>query len=109
MTAASLIFGTSEHKKITGPERWTDPHTGQPRQVYRRVNREKVQLFVIRAYGWRLGWVFDSRGKRVCETGFEFPLGNWHQGEQRSVSFTCRHSDGAAFERVMSIKIEKID
>jgi hypothetical protein len=109
MSAASLIFGTSEHKKITGPETWTDPHTGQPRQVYRRVNRDKVKLFVIRADGRGLGRVFDSRGERVCETGFKFPLGNWHQGQQRSLSFTCRRSDGSAFERVMSIEIEKID
>lgn len=109
MGAANLTFGRNQDKRISGPTAWTDPVNGAIYQVYERVNKGKVQLFTVRNDRQGLGRVFDSRGSRVCEPGFKFPLGMWNQGESRTKQFTCWSKSGKAYTRTMTITIEELD
>ncbi len=108
MTKADLTFGSRDHKTIKGPVGWTDPVNGTQYDVYERFNRNKKQLFTVRPDKAGIGRVFDSRGKRVCEPGFKFPLGLWKEGESRSFKVKCWRR-GKSFMREMKITILKID
>ncbi len=109
MPPADLKFGDRLDKEISGPKPWADPINAKTYQVYQRLNKGKVQLFTLRADKIGLGRVFDSRGSRVCQPGFKFPLGLWKEGESRTVELDCWKKDGTKYRRVMTITIEEID
>ena len=81
-TKANLVFGDKKRKKITGPEDWEHPNTGEKLKVYKRTRKGKsglkTQLFTITNDGQCIGRVWDSRrGGRVINNGCKFPLGVW--------------------------------
>ena len=88
-TKANLVFGDKKRKKITGPEDWEHPNTGEKIKVYKRTRKGqsglKTQLFTITNDGQCIGRVWDSRrGGRVIKNGCKFPLGVWKEGETRT-------------------------
>ena len=88
-TKANLVFGDKKRKKITGPEDWEHPNTGEKLKVYKRTRKGKsglkTQLFTITNDGQCIGRVWDSRrGGRVIKNGCKFPLGVWKEGETRT-------------------------
>ena len=88
-TKANLVFGDKKRKKITGPEDWEHPNTGEKIKVYKRTRKGqsglKTQLFSITNDGQCIGRVWDSRrGGRVIKNGCKFPLGVWKEGETRT-------------------------
>ena len=88
-TKANLVFGDKKRKKITGPEDWENPNTGEKLKVYKRTRKGKsglkTQLFTITNDGQCIGRVWDSRrGGRVIKNGCKFPLGVWKEGEPRT-------------------------
>ena len=88
-TKANLVFGDKKRKKITGPEDWEHPNTGEKLKVYKRTRKGKsdlkTQLFTITNDGQCIGRVWDSRrGGRVIKNGCKFPLGVWKKGETRT-------------------------
>ena len=88
-TKANLVFGDKKRKKITGPEDWEHPNTGEKLKVYKRTRKGKsglkTQLFTITNDGQCIGRVWDSRrGGRVIKNGCKFPLGIWKEGETRT-------------------------
>ena len=89
LTKANLVFGDKKRKKITGPEDWENPNTGEKLKVYKRTRKGKsglkTQLFTITNDGQCIGRVWDSRrGGRVIKNGCKFPLGVWKEGETRT-------------------------
>ena len=85
----NLVFGDKKRKKITGPEDWENPNTGEKLKVYKRTRKGqsglKTQLFTITNDGQCIGRVWDSRrGGRVIKNGCKFPLGVWKEGETRT-------------------------
>ena len=89
LTKANLIFGDKKRKKITGPEDWEHPNTGENIKVYKRTRKGqsglKTQLFTITNDGQCIGRVWDSRrGGRIIKNGCKFPLGVWKEGETRT-------------------------
>ena len=88
-TKANLVVGDKKRKKITGPEDWEHPNTGEKLKVYKRTRKGKsglkTQLFTITNDGQCIGRVWDSRrGGRVIKNGCKFPLGVWKEGETRT-------------------------
>ena len=88
-TKANLVFGDKKRKKITGPEDWEHPNTGEKLKDYKRTRKGqsglKTQLFTITNDGQCIGRVWDSRrGGRVIKNGCKFPLGVWKEGETRT-------------------------
>ena len=88
-TKANLVYGDKKRKKITGPEDWEHPNTGEKLKVYKRTRKGKIglktQLFTITNDGQCIGRVWDSRrGGRVIKNGCKFPLGVWKEGETRT-------------------------
>ena len=41
-TKANLVFGDKKRKKITGPEDWKNPYTGEIIKVYKRTRKGKM-------------------------------------------------------------------
>src|SRR3954467_969426 len=84
MAPAALLFGARGDKTTNGPISWNG------HEVYERVNRDKRQLFALRADGTGLGRVYDSRyTTRGCTGEVKFPLGLWKQGEVREYQVPC--------------------
>jgi len=88
-TNANMVFGDKKRKKISGPEDWKNPNTGEIIKVYKRTRKSqsevKTQLFTITNNGQCIGRVWDSRrGGRIIVNGCKFPLGVWKEGETRS-------------------------
>ena len=107
-TKANLVFGDKKRKKITGPEAWEHPNTGEKIKVYKRTRKGqsglKTQLFTITNDGQCIGRVWDSRrGGRVIKNGCKFPLGLWKDGETR----TFMGSSGGK-SRKIELKILKL-
>ncbi len=95
--------------KISGPEDFIRPNTGEMLRVYRRSRtqwdgREVVQLFAVTSREDGLGRVYDSRYSRNCVDAVKFPLGIWRQGETRDFREECENR-----HRAMSVTIEEID
>ena len=109
MNAASLVFGGGR-KRITGPFGWKNPANGVRYVVYKRTNGPKTQYFALRG-GIGIGRVYDSRHPRHCTPGFKFPIGEWRQGQSRTVRQTCwiGTDQSSRFLRTLTIKIEQID
>ena len=87
-TNANMVFGDKKRKKISGPEDWKNPNTGEIIKVYKRTRKRqsevKTQLFTITNNGQCIGRVWDSRrGGRIIVNGCKFPLGVWKEGEKR--------------------------
>ncbi len=87
-TNANMVFGDKKRKKISGPEDWKNPNTGEIIKVYKRTRKSqsevKTQLFTITNNGQCIGRVWDSRrGGRIIVNGCKFPLGVWKEGEKR--------------------------
>ena len=88
-TNANLIFGKNKKKKITGPEEWVHPRTGEKLKVYKRTRKAegglKTQLFSITNNKQCIGRVWDGRrGGKLITNGCKFPLGFWKKGESRT-------------------------
>jgi len=99
MAPAVLVFGARGDKTINGPISWNG------HEVYERVNRDKRQLFALRADGTGLGRVYDSRyTTRGCTGEVKFPLGLWKQGEVREYQVPC-----ARGAQPLKVTIEEID
>ena len=98
MAPAALEFGQRGDKSIKGPMEWNGM------QVYERVNRDKLQLFAIRADRTGLGRVYDSRSMS-CSSEVKFPLGRWTQGEVREYQLDCARGRS----QPLKVTIEEID
>ena len=90
--------------KISGPEDYTRPNTGETLKVYRRVNKKKVQLYAVTSRKDGLGRVYDNRYNRNCVDEVKFPLGLWRQGESRNYRIECETRS-----RTIRLTIEDID
>lgn len=101
---ALLAFGKRGEKSITGPIEWTRPGTGEKLLVYRRINRDKEQLFTITSRRDGLGRVYDSRYDRNCIDEVKFPLGLWRRDEARHFTVVC-----GGLARPLKVTIEEID
>ncbi len=101
---ADLTFGKRGEKRITGPEPFVRPGSGEQILVYRRENRGKVQLFAITSNNDGIGRVYDSRYDRDCTDEVKFPLGLWKQGEKRTFEVPCGQKN-----RRIELTIEEID
>lgn len=103
-TPARLSFGKRGEKAITGPIEWTRPGTNEKLLVYRRLNRDKEQLFAITSRRDGLGRVYDFRYDRNCIDEVKFPLGLWRQNEARQFTVVC-----GGLARPLKVTIEEID
>jgi len=101
---ADLTFGRRGEKRITGPEPFVRPGSGERILVYRRENRGKTQLFAISSNKDGIGRVYDSRYDRDCTDEVKFPLGLWKQGETRAFEVRCGEKT-----RRIELTIEEID
>ncbi len=115
LPAIDTVTGNRQNRTIQGPILWTHPETGEALWVYERVNYKttgvKRQLFAIRPDGGGLARVFDSRpgqANRTFSGDAFFPLGVWHQGEERSFRMVEFTSEGPK-ERIATIEIREID
>ena len=102
---ADLTFGAGGAKRITGPEPFVRPDTNETILIYRRINRDKTQLFTVSSKKDGLGRVYDSRiDKKPCSDEVKFPLGLWRQGETREYKLHC-----GPRTRTIRMTIEDID
>jgi len=101
---SEAIPNENSRVKISGPEDYTRPNTGERLKVYRRVNKKKVQLYSVTSRKDGLGRVFDNRYNRNCVDEVKFPLGIWRQGESRNYRIECETRS-----RTIRMTIEEID
>ena len=106
MAPADLAFGKRGEKRISGPQAWKRPGTGETIQVYERDNGGKTQLFALSSRGDGLGRVFDSRYGRDCIDEVKFPLGVWKENESRTYAVSCNNG---TLRRTIKVTIEKLD
>ena len=115
MQPAQSMFGSRDHKSITGPKPWTHPITGETLQVYERINKTKRgvkrQLFTISADQRGLAKVYDERPgepTRLFSTqAVLFPVGKWLKGEKKTFRFD-EYVNGKPVPREATIHIRRL-